>query len=110
MIVVDASVAVKWFVEEEGHQFALSLLEQHLVIIAPDLIFSETTNVLWKKLRRGEVTRERDNARRVLADGPPKHMGYIISLLGYVPGGMLKISDLSNRNQGRANPNSKPEA
>lgn len=58
MIVVDASVAVKWLVEEEGHQLALNLLEQNLAVIAPDLIFSETANVLWKKLRRGEVTPE----------------------------------------------------
>jgi len=58
VIVVDASVAVKWFVEEEGHLPALSFLELNLAVIAPDLIFSETANVLWKKLRRGEVTQE----------------------------------------------------
>ena len=58
MIVVDASVAVKWLVEEEGHLLALSFLEQNLSVVAPDLIFSEVANVLWKKLRRGEVTRE----------------------------------------------------
>jgi predicted nucleic acid-binding protein len=58
VIVVDASVTVKWFVEEEGHLSALSLLEPNLVLIAPDLIFPETANVLWKKLRRGEVTPE----------------------------------------------------
>ncbi len=58
MIVVDASVAVKWLVEEEGHQLALRLLEKNFSVIAPDLIFSETANVLWKKLRRGEVTPE----------------------------------------------------
>jgi predicted nucleic acid-binding protein len=58
VIVVDASIAVKWFVEEEGHLAALGLLERNLFVIAPDLIFSETANVLWKKLRRGEVTSE----------------------------------------------------
>ena len=56
MIVVDASIAVKWLVEEEGHLLALSLLEQNLSVGAPDLVFSEVANVLWKKLRRGEVT------------------------------------------------------
>jgi len=58
VIVVDASVAVKWFVREEGHLSALRLLEQGHVLLAPDLIFSETANVLWKKLREGEVTLE----------------------------------------------------
>jgi predicted nucleic acid-binding protein len=58
VIVVDASVAVKWFVDEDGHQLALTLLDRGIAVIAPDLIFSETSNVLWKKLRRGEVTLE----------------------------------------------------
>lgn len=57
MIVVDASVAVKWFVKEDGHEEALSLLGG-VNLTAPDLIFCETANVLWKKLRRGEVTSE----------------------------------------------------
>jgi predicted nucleic acid-binding protein len=58
VIVVDASVAVKWFVVEEGHLSALALLEQNQLLIAPDLIFPETANVLWKKLRKAEVTSE----------------------------------------------------
>jgi predicted nucleic acid-binding protein len=56
VIVVDASVAVKWFVMEEDHLLALRLLEQDLPLVAPDLIFAETANVLWKKLQKGEVT------------------------------------------------------
>lgn len=58
MIVVDASIAVKWFVVEQDHVSALQLLDQEHVLIAPDLIFSETTNVLWKKVRKGEATTE----------------------------------------------------
>ncbi len=58
IFVVDASIVVKWFVAEDGHSLTLSLLEHGLSAIAPDLIFSETANVLWKKLRRGEVTSE----------------------------------------------------
>lgn len=58
MIVVDASIIVKWFVEEEGHSLAFKLLDAELRIAAPDLIFSEVANVLWKKVRRGEVTSE----------------------------------------------------
>lgn len=57
MIVVDASVAVKWFVEEDGHHSALSLLDG-LALVTVDLVFAETINVIWKKLRRGEMTSE----------------------------------------------------
>jgi predicted nucleic acid-binding protein len=69
VIVVDASVAVKWFVFEEGHLSAVGLLEQNQVLVAPDLIFSETANVLWKKLRKGEVTVDQAEAAcRALPD------------------------------------------
>jgi predicted nucleic acid-binding protein len=69
VIVVDASVAVKWFVAEEGHINALRLLEQDQVLIAPDLIFSEVGNVFWKKMRRGEATLEQsERACRALPE------------------------------------------
>jgi predicted nucleic acid-binding protein len=56
-VVVDASVAVKWFVKETGRERALSVLEEterH----APDLIVAEVGNVAWKKAMRREVTGE----------------------------------------------------
>lgn len=56
-IVVDTSVAAKWFVEEAGREQALEVLDapdRH----APDLIVAEVANVAWKKAVRGEVTRE----------------------------------------------------
>jgi len=73
---------VKWFVEEEGHLSALGLLEQNLVVIAPDLIFSETANVLWKKFRRGEVTAKQ--AERVCRALPDFFQGVVsaASLIG----------------------------
>lgn len=54
-IVVDTSVAVKWFIRETGRERALRVLdapERH----APDLIVAEVGNVAWKKAIRGEVT------------------------------------------------------
>jgi predicted nucleic acid-binding protein len=56
-IVVDTSVAVKWFVKETGREQALRVLgapERH----APDLIVAEVGNVAWKKAVLGEVTGE----------------------------------------------------
>lgn len=54
-LVVDASVAVKWFVEEDGSDRALQLLESGEPIVAPDLVLAEMVNAAWKSLRRGEL-------------------------------------------------------
>ncbi|MEO8034151.1 MAG: type II toxin-antitoxin system VapC family toxin [Acidobacteriota bacterium] len=57
-VVVDASVAIKWFVPEIHSEAAAHLLEIEIVLCAPDLIFPEFGNILWKKVRRGEISRE----------------------------------------------------
>jgi predicted nucleic acid-binding protein len=54
--VIDASVAIKWFVDEPGSEWAVSLLDHSLA--APDLLGPELANVLWKKVRRRELTAE----------------------------------------------------
>ncbi len=54
-VTVDASVAVKWFVEEEGHREALTLTGPRIERYAPDLVLPECANVIWKKHRRGEI-------------------------------------------------------
>ena len=54
-LVVDASVAVKWVVEEDGSPHAVEILQRHR-LSAPDLIIPECANILWKKVRRGELT------------------------------------------------------
>ena len=55
-LVVDASVAVSWFVKEERRDEALAVLRCKARVIVPDLFFAEFANVLWKKRRIGEVT------------------------------------------------------
>jgi predicted nucleic acid-binding protein len=51
--VVDASVAVKLVIEEHDSAKADRLLRHRMV--APDLIWSECANILWKCVRRGIV-------------------------------------------------------
>jgi predicted nucleic acid-binding protein len=64
-LVVDASIAVKWAVPEPDSDQAAALLDHALV--APDLFFAECANVLWKKLRRGDLTEEEASiAARIL--------------------------------------------
>jgi predicted nucleic acid-binding protein len=55
MLVLDASVAVKWFVEEPGTAAAMALLAQDESLIAPDLLVAEVANVAWKHLMRGDL-------------------------------------------------------
>ena len=47
-LVIDASVAVKWVVEENGTPEVLAL-RQRARLIAPELLVAECANILWKK-------------------------------------------------------------
>ncbi len=62
--VVDASVAVKWFVPEVHHRAALRLLDGSHEWLAPDLLLPEFGNIIWKKTRRGEITQ--DEGRQIV--------------------------------------------
>jgi predicted nucleic acid-binding protein len=60
--VIDASVAVKWFVDEARSAEARAVLASGQSIIAPDLIIAETCNAAWKKVRRGDISQEQGEA------------------------------------------------
>ena len=64
-MIVDASVVVKWFVLEEQHDEARSLLAADEPLLAPDLLAIEVANVLWAKVRRREL--EPAQAERAIA-------------------------------------------
>jgi predicted nucleic acid-binding protein len=55
-VVVDASVAAKWFLPEIHSDAAARLLDPTIALYAPDLIVPEFGNILWKKIRRAEIT------------------------------------------------------
>ncbi|SRR5579883_137650 len=54
-LVIDASIAVKWVVEEPGTSEALAL-RGRAELIAPELLVAECANILWKKTQRKELT------------------------------------------------------
>jgi predicted nucleic acid-binding protein len=58
--VIDAGIAVKWFLSEPYSDNARRLLEQFqrfaVALIAPDLLIAETANVFWKRSSRGDLT------------------------------------------------------
>jgi len=55
-IVIDASVAVKWVLDEPESRAAVALRDQEL--IAPALLLAEAANVLWRHARIGEITND----------------------------------------------------
>lgn len=60
--VVDASVAVKWLVEEEGSARGRTVLSSGATLVAPELIVAEIANVAWKKHARQEITAQHAGA------------------------------------------------
>lgn len=55
MIVVDASVAVKWFLPEQGAAEAQAILSRPEKLIAPSLIRVEVAAAITRKVRLGEL-------------------------------------------------------
>jgi predicted nucleic acid-binding protein len=53
-VVVDTSVVVKWFFSENHHSQALQIRDDarsgRVKLHAPDLIYAEFTNVVWKRV------------------------------------------------------------
>lgn len=69
MIIIDASVAVKWVVSEVGSAAAVALLKQRLG--APALWLSEASNALWAKVMRRQLTSDEARGQAAdLADAP----------------------------------------
>lgn len=70
-LVVDASVAIKWFAPEALSREADRLLEGGDALFAPDLLLLECGNIIWKKVRLGELARpDGDAALAALRSGP----------------------------------------
>lgn len=60
-VVVDASVALKWVLDEEGSEAAEQLVREEL-LLAPDFLIVECANALWARARRGYFSRDRAQA------------------------------------------------
>jgi predicted nucleic acid-binding protein len=60
-IVIDASVALKWVLDEPARQAADALLDEEL--IAPALWLIEAANALWRRSQRGEISGHEAAAR-----------------------------------------------
>lgn len=67
-VVVDASVALRWYVETASSGAAVSILAGDEALIAPDLIVCEVANAAWKLARAGEISDE--HGARIAAAAP----------------------------------------
>jgi predicted nucleic acid-binding protein len=56
-LIVDASVAVKWFTREVDRDRAKAILQSDRILLAPRLIIGEVANALARKVGQGLVTR-----------------------------------------------------
>lgn len=76
VLVVDASVAVKWFVDEEHTGVARTLLTPQFQLCAPDFFLLEMDNVFCRRVRRKEFSRtEAEEARSTLRRFPVSYHG-----------------------------------
>lgn len=55
--VVDASVAAKWYFPEVHAEAARRYLRGDHALVAPDLLPAELGNAVWKRVRRGDISR-----------------------------------------------------
>jgi predicted nucleic acid-binding protein len=82
-VVIDASVAAKWFLAEHGSDAAKALIDGDLVLLAPELILAEVANVYWKHVKRGTK--------------PAAAIGDILSLLRMSIAELPPMADLARR-------------
>lgn len=67
-MIVDASVALRWFLNESGAADAASTFSQGPPPSAPDLVLVEIANGLWSAARRQRI--DETTARALLATAP----------------------------------------
>lgn len=65
-LVIDASVLVKLFISEDGSREAAAAVKKADTLLAPDLLWAETGNILWKYVRRDDVAAA--DASQILAE------------------------------------------
>jgi len=62
ILVIDANVGLKWFIQEYRSPAARKILEKGTSFIAPDIFIPEICNVVWKNVRNQEISAEQGHA------------------------------------------------
>lgn len=69
-VVVDASVAIKWVFSEPNSDLAAALLVSQ-TLLAPDLLLLECANVVWRRIRTGDISIEEGRVRLAVLKRSP---------------------------------------
>ena len=84
-LVVDTSVAVKWYLPEDLVQEALQVLgageQGDVQLVAPDTVEPELWNALWQRYRQGELSLERVRDRWDAFEESPLLMAEVLPLM-----------------------------
>jgi predicted nucleic acid-binding protein len=82
-LVVDASVALKWFLLEEPHASqALAIVQGGDALIAPDFLVAEVCNAAWRSALLGRLTHSQLDE---IATSVPRFFGALVSTTGLAP-------------------------
>jgi predicted nucleic acid-binding protein len=76
-LVLDCSVVTKWFFDEEQTSLARALAPPTINAIAPDLLWAELGNVVWKRVQRSGISPEQ--AESILANFSRMQVGFVAS-------------------------------
>ncbi|NJM35909.1 MAG: type II toxin-antitoxin system VapC family toxin [Rhodomicrobium sp.] len=61
-LVVDASIAVKWYFEQPGTDAARAIAASDETLIAPDLIHAECGSAIWRYVRANVISEDKAKA------------------------------------------------
>lgn len=71
-VVIDASVAIKWVLQETGSEAAARIQREEL-LAAPDFMIIECANVFWGKARRGDISQAEAELALATIQATPIH-------------------------------------
>lgn len=77
-LIVDASVAVKWYLPEDDSPEAERILFVGDTLVAPELVLAEVGNAVWKRILKNEVAGE--EATQII-DRAASAFGLLVPLL-----------------------------
>jgi predicted nucleic acid-binding protein len=92
ILVVDANVAVKWFIQQPGSDHARRVQTHKDPLIAPALLVAETASGLWRHVRRGDVPASQ---ARVALVGLPKWFDELVEDLSFAPRALDLATELN---------------
>jgi predicted nucleic acid-binding protein len=74
-LVVDASVALKWYLDEPLSEEARGILASDEMLVAPELIVPEVANAAWLRLNKGDISAAQ--AKMILTELPAAFLALV---------------------------------